>query len=133
MRWTEYFNTGMPWLFLSGVLGCVVLSLLHLDRGSGVTLGFVCGLTVWPAIIGWMSINGLAILWRLGLACNREGESGATLGLLRIAVPLVTGLGFITGAALLLSAILSHGSRSVPPRQPKVEQAASSDGDKPSN
>jgi hypothetical protein len=42
----------MPWLWLGGLAALLVVSIFRLDQRYGVTMGIVCALTIWPALIG---------------------------------------------------------------------------------
>ena len=106
-RWCDRFIRVMPWLFLSGIGLCVIVSALRLDTRWGLSLGVVCAFTVWPAVIGWFVVSGFSIIWRtmMGLCRSKAGEREGWN--LRFGFFLMFGLAFLVGATILPSALLS--------------------------
>ena len=105
-RWCDRFIRVMPWLFLSGVGLCVIVSALRLNTEWGLSLGVVCAFTVWPAVIGWFVVSGFSIIWRTMMGLSRskaEEQEGSNL---RFGFLLMVGLAFLVCAAVLLSALL---------------------------
>src|SRR6266545_528371 len=109
MRWAGYFFRIMPWLWFSGIGALLAVSIFSLDKHHGISMGLICALTIWPAIIGWLAINGFGIVWKFGLGAiqaARRRQRPDSLALMWAVSVLVAGIVFLGGAVTLLSALL---------------------------
>ncbi len=109
MRWADYFFRIMPWLWFGGIGACLAVSVLKFDQRYPISIGLICALTVYPAIIGWFAINGFAIVWKFGLGAiqaARRRQRPDSLALAWAVSVLAAGIVFLGGALTLLSALL---------------------------
>jgi hypothetical protein len=111
MRWAGYFFRVMPWLWFGGIGAALAVSMLRLDQRYGVTPGIVCAVTIWPALIGWLSINGVGIVWKIALGvlqtmrCKQRPDGLALAFAISI---LSAGAVFLWGAVMILYGLLRH-------------------------
>jgi hypothetical protein len=98
LRRAERFFRLMPWLWALGIIGCLLVSLLRLDDRA---LALVCALTIYPALVGWLGLTGIGILWTSLLTRSRRGR-GKSFTAIWLAVAVV----FLVGALVLLSGLL---------------------------
>lgn len=109
MRWADYFFRIMPWLWFSGIGACLVISILNLDQRYRISIGLVCALTIYPAIIGWFAINGFAIVWKFGLGAvqaARRKQRPDSLALAWTLSVLAAGIVFLGGAVMVVTVLL---------------------------
>lgn len=108
VRWSGYFLRVMPWLWFGGIGALLAVSVLKLDKRYGITLGFVCAFTIWPALIGWFAFSGIGIIWKFTLGVQQairrrqRPESWALAFAISI---LLAGVVFL-GCAIMLTSTL---------------------------
>ena len=84
-----------------------MVSVLELDTRFGVSLDHIAGATIWPAMIGWLGISGVGILWKLRLITGRGRLSPAPIIVeIYYYVWYLVGVVFIGGAILLIWALV---------------------------
>jgi hypothetical protein len=111
MRWAGYFFRVMPWLWFAGIGAALAVSIFRLDERYGVTLGIVCAIAIWPVIIGWLTINGVGIVWKFALGvlhAMRRKQRPDSLGLAFAISVLFAGVVFLWGAVMIVSGLLRH-------------------------
>jgi len=114
LRWTGYFFRLMPWFWFIGMGALLAVSMFRLDARYGITMGMVAALTIWPAILGWLGITGLSIVWRFALAvlhAMRRKQLPDSLALAFSLSVLVAGLVFLWGAVVIISVLIKHSIR----------------------
>ena len=111
MRWAGYFFRIMPWLWFVGIGACLAVFIFDLDERYGITLGVVCVLTIWPVILGWLTINGVGIVWKFTLgvlhAMHRRQRPNWLVLAFSISI-LLAGVVFLWGAIMISSGLLRH-------------------------
>jgi hypothetical protein len=101
----------MPWLWFGGIGACLAVSIFSLDKHYGITLGVVCVLTIWPVILGWLTINGVGIVWKFtlgALQAMRRRQRPDWLALAFASSILLVGVAFLWGAVMISSGLLRH-------------------------
>ena len=103
VRLSERFYRIMPWWFLAGVLGCILVSALKQPKH----LGLVCALSVWPSLLLWFFFSGTTIVWRFVLeACRDEPRVVGVFGRILSVLILMLGISFLYGSIVLLTAMI---------------------------
>lgn len=110
IRWTSRgFVRCFIWLWCTGFAVGLATSIFHLDKRYGITIGLIAAFTMWPALIGWLAVSGLGIIWHLILVATlalRERHQPDFRGVLLFIALLATGIVFLGGAIALLYAVL---------------------------
>ena len=111
VRLAGRFFRVMPWLWFGGTGACLTVSIFSLDRRYGISMGIVCVLTIWPAILGWLTINGVGIVWKFTLVvlhAMRRRQRPDWLALAFAISILLAGVVFLWGAVMISSGLLRH-------------------------
>jgi hypothetical protein len=108
MRWSSrVFVRYFIWLWFLGCAAALAVSIFHLDKRYGITIGLVLAFTIWPALIGWLAISGFSILWHLlfvVILALHDRERPDFRGILLFIAFWATGIVFLGGAIGLLYA-----------------------------
>jgi hypothetical protein len=120
VRQTDRFIAVFPWLWFGGCAAVVALFVLPLAPDERrVGLAVVCALTIYPCIVGWLGLSGVALVWGvvLGLVsfrAKRRRQAALAGPVPRIGLPalaysvslLVAGVVFVCCAIGLLVGLL---------------------------
>jgi hypothetical protein len=108
VRWSSrVFVRYFIWSWCLGCATVLAVSIFHLDKRCGITIGLVMALTIWPALFGWLAVNSFGVLWHLTLVAFhawRERDRPDFRGVLLFAAFLAMGMLFSAGAIGLLYA-----------------------------
>lgn len=107
VRWSDRFIRVVPWLFLSGVGACVAVPAFQLEAKWGVSLGLVCAITAWPAVIGWIVVSGCGLVWRVLLDLGRARAEERKCWGFRFGFFLFIGLALLGYGAIMLFGLLA--------------------------
>jgi hypothetical protein len=80
----------------------LLASLLSHDQGESANR--IAVFTIWPALIGWMGVSGVVILWKLGLLSERR-KHASFMGKTYYSALFLVGVLFIVGAVWLLAVV----------------------------
>jgi hypothetical protein len=104
-RASRSFDRYLPWMWFSGLLALLVVSLLGLgDRW----LFAVCLVTIYPAMVGWLGFNGALMLIKMTRKQSQLTESCGALAWSIWVAFLILGATFVAVAIRLTIAIVAH-------------------------
>ena len=110
VRWSSRgFVRYVIWSWCLGCAAMLAVSMLDLDKRYGISIARVAALTIWPALIGWLAVNGFGVLWHLrvvALHAWRERDRPDFYGVLLFLAFLAVGILFSAGAIALLVTVL---------------------------
>ena len=111
MRLANNFFRIMPWLWFVGIGACLAVPIFSIDKLYGITLEIICAVTIWPAILGWLTINGFGIVWKFALrvesVVRRRDKPGALAAAYIISI-LLAGIVFLGCAAIIFYTLLGN-------------------------
>jgi len=105
-RWVDTKFLPILVVLWFGGLGAMLLASTLSDDG-GESANHIALLTIWPALVAWFGVSGIAILWKLRLLSNRAKQS-SYIGRAFFAVLFLTGL-FFVAAALYILVVVARG------------------------
>jgi hypothetical protein len=97
------FHRWLPWLWFGGCGLCLLVAMLQLGK---TWLAVVCAVTVYPAIVGWLSFNGFGILVKTLPRLRGREVARERSAWLFIAPLLLVGVTFAALSVWLLTVLL---------------------------